>query len=1292
MGEELTCPQGHQWRASGNGVPGDLRNALGEMLRRNVCPVCGEAALTLEAPPLTANPQALTLPITPQAPDRPAVPGYEIQAELGRGGMGVVYRAWQTSLKRTVALKMIRGGLHAGPEDLERFRSEAEAVARLQHPNIVQIHEVGEYRIGDEGSRPFFSLEYVDGGSLAQWLAQRLKSAPESPARAAELVETLARAVHAAHQRGIIHRDLKPANVLLTANGTPKIADFGLAKQLDDDATRTRSGAILGTPSYMAPEQAAGKIREITTATDVYALGAILYELIAGRPPFRGETMLETLEQVRSQEPVSPSRLQPRLPRDLVTICLKCLQKEPRQRYGSAEALADDLRRFRNHESILARPVGGLERTYRWCRRNPAAVAIMAVLLISVLAVTGTGWWSYHAVREQLHESLYQQARALWLAREPGWREQSLTAIKKAAAIRRDARLRDLAVQTLVSWDFRLEKELSVDPQGTVSCLAVRPDGREVAAGVGPTVQFWDSQTGVWLAALSLGREHVGGLSYHSERPLLACATGHDVVVLNTQQRTEVHRLGPHEEAVRAVSFGPGHEAVASTDGAQVYVWDLRDGRLLCREPIASTAEEIKTKPKMEKPEGGILKPVSFADPRTRIPALAGTTTLLLGQGFPQDSPLGAPPAAPTPVREAYPHADLVASVRSDFLVVATPQGPPVMWKRVGDKLVDRAGLPLPRGPNVRLALSADEQVLFLACNDPSEPIVPAPAEVIRPKPAPAPEKAPKPAEKPQPSGAHKPSSRRRDSGPWYPMLATLLQQPGAQPVQPVQPVDTAPTTALAAPTSGVSVPAGLFGPTGGAPAQEASPSQQAAAHTPGANVVSGVEAVSRATSDAGVLGRLGPELGATVCAYQLADQRRNISYVAALGQVRGIVAGADGMLFVPGDSGRVGLFRFQRGELERAGEGIWDAGVGELAALVRSPAGSQVATASKRYPIRLWRWEGVEFSEIVQFRVELSEIVQFRVDDWCEFGLDSTGRFLAVAPWNGELALRNLSDSRPPLSIAPGGLRPVAVSPDGRQLFYVRRTGPVGLFAARHNQRANGTAGLVADEPVPIPKDAPFRLLNLALSPDGRHLALAGKDPPIVIRSSVGPDYAVTASFGPSDFWFGPDVLVGVLGYSPDGTLLAGAATDGAVHVWRTKDGSPAGRLAHSPHAIASLAWSPDNRLLAGGTEDGHIVLWDVAEQRETAKLRAGGAVSALAFAADGTRFVSGDRRGHVWIWDVAAQRPIAGWKGHTAEVAKLMYRDADRDFLSCARNGEVYRWRLDRIREGLRDLGLDW
>jgi WD40 repeat protein len=329
---------------------------------------------------------------------RVSVPGYEVLEVLGRGGMGVVYKARQVSANRVVALKMVLAGSHAGAEEMARFRKEAQAIASLEHLHVVRVYEVGEHQ-----GLPFFSLEFCEGGSLDR----RLQGKPVSPRVAAALVAALARGVQAAHDHGILHRDLKPGNVLLSAacglagqpeqgpakpqaaeqalaGAVPKITDFGLAKRLDDVSGLTRTGNLLGTPAYMAPEQARGE-KALGPAVDVYALGAILYECLTGRPPFQGPTSFETVMQVLGKEPVAPSHLQPSVPRDLETVCLKCLHKDPRRRYASALALADDLGNFLANRPVSARPVGALERGWRWCRRNPLPALLGAAVAASLV-------------------------------------------------------------------------------------------------------------------------------------------------------------------------------------------------------------------------------------------------------------------------------------------------------------------------------------------------------------------------------------------------------------------------------------------------------------------------------------------------------------------------------------------------------------------------------------------------------------------------------------------------------------------------------------------------------------------------------------------------------------------------------------------------------------------------------------------------------------------------------------------------------------------------------------------
>jgi WD40 repeat protein len=413
------------------------REALAEHVCR--CEICAQKVNSWKPPdtveegrPAASQQATVTFRTTPsgagvrETESLPRIAGYEVLGVLGRGGMGVVYRARHLKLNRIVALKMILSGSFAGPQEQARFHSEAEAVARLQHPNIVQIFDVGEHGEAGGPTYPYMALEYVEGGTLAQEIAKSLLTARD----AAAVVETVARAMHYAHQRGIVHRDLKPANILFasvvsgpssvaeerkpaghglrtTDYGRLKITDFGLAKLLEGPSGQTETGAVMGTPEYMAPEQAAGQGRAIGPAADVYALGAILYALVSGRPPFKGATLLETLEQVRHREPVPPGQLQPGLPRDLETICLKCLQKEPARRYASAAELADDLGRFLAGEPIKARPVGRLERGVRWCRRYPLVASLLVLL---GLALGGATWGWVSALNERDATEVQRQA------------------------------------------------------------------------------------------------------------------------------------------------------------------------------------------------------------------------------------------------------------------------------------------------------------------------------------------------------------------------------------------------------------------------------------------------------------------------------------------------------------------------------------------------------------------------------------------------------------------------------------------------------------------------------------------------------------------------------------------------------------------------------------------------------------------------------------------------------------------------------------------------------------------
>jgi serine/threonine-protein kinase len=436
----------------------------------------------------------------------PSVPGYDVVGELGRGGMGVVYKARQKGLNRWVALKMILGGAHAGGERLARFRLEAESVARLQHPNIVQVYEVGEH-----DGLPFFSLEFVDGGTLDQKVHRR----PQPPREAAFLTETLARAVQYAHEHGVVHRDLKPANVLLARGGEPKITDFGLAKRLEGDSGQTQTGAVMGTPSYMAPEQARGEVRGVGPLADVYSLGAVLYELLTGRPPFQAETHAQTILQVTRDEPKAPSRWRPGVPRDLETVCLKCLHKDPTRRYPDAAALAEDLRRYLAGEPIRARPVGPLERGWRWCRRNPrlAFVSAAAVALLAAWALTSTVL--YYRLRDEkaATDREFRRAEENFARAEEESRREAAARKRADDNAKEAGEQRKLALETLYTLIRNVEDKLR-DREGMSALrqeiLTTALDGLKKVSRSAETAAFADRSMGVALQRMGDVYEQLG--------------------------------------------------------------------------------------------------------------------------------------------------------------------------------------------------------------------------------------------------------------------------------------------------------------------------------------------------------------------------------------------------------------------------------------------------------------------------------------------------------------------------------------------------------------------------------------------------------------------------------------------------------------------------------------------------------------------------------------------------------------------------------------------------------------
>jgi WD40 repeat protein/predicted Ser/Thr protein kinase len=535
-------------------------------------------------------------PVTPE--------GYEVLDELGRGGMGIVYKARQRSLNRLVALKVMTQGSGSSPADRERFRREAEAAALLRHPNVVQVYEVGE-----ASGQLYLALEYIAGGTLDD----RLAGTPQSAREAASLVEVLARTMHYAHTQGIIHRDLKPANILLTEEGVPKVADFGLARLVESSDGPTRTSEVLGTPSYMAPEQAAARHNEVGPATDVWALGAILYECLTGSPPFKAAMPLLTLHQVVHHDPPSPGWLVPGVPRDLETICLKCLQKEPAARYRSAADLADDLRRFLEGRPVLARPVGPVMRAWKWARANPLPAILGVLVLLSVLAGTVVaaflaGWaLDREATARDRGEKLGKVNDELTGVNALlGQRVEELRRALYSSNLARTERELDdnnqVEARTLLTgcpedlrgWEWRhlwrrlegsrvtLEGSLLPNGNGTpVLTVAVSPDGRRLAAGDSQgRVRIWEGTTYRELFNRKMSDRTIRRLTFAPDGTHLALG-GDDgkVDVLEIASGKLAFTCPTRFRELTAVVYAPdGGRLVGGGDGG-IQVWDAKTGK-----------------------------------------------------------------------------------------------------------------------------------------------------------------------------------------------------------------------------------------------------------------------------------------------------------------------------------------------------------------------------------------------------------------------------------------------------------------------------------------------------------------------------------------------------------------------------------------------------------------------------------------------------------------------------------------------------------------------------------------
>jgi WD40 repeat protein len=569
---------------------------------KNICPICGatlspgdagdqcpKCLLRLAWPDRTAGPapetQGAQHPsdgvISSALEDEQVFGDYRLESEIARGGMGVVYRARQISLGRAVALKMIATGQFASPSLLQRFQVEAGAAARLDHPHIVPIYEIGEHR-----GQVYYSMKLVPGGNLARSNAECGVRDAQWQRRAAALLIKIAEAIHYAHQHGVLHRDLKPANILMETADSPRVTDFGLAKVIEDESGLTLSTATLGTPAYMAPEQAAGRIREVSTAADIYSLGAILYELLTGRPPFQAANALETMRLVVEQEPTRPRVLNSAVAADLETICLKCLEKEPTKRYGTAQELADDFARFLRHEPILARPIGPTARLWRWCRRKPLVAGLVVALhLAFALGLAGVLWQWQRAKAGELNARQYQYVADMNLVKQV-WDEGNL---KRAQELLRgyvpkpgESELRGFEWRYL--WNLCQDNSLvkiPLHPNDPVWRLATSPNHSFVVACGEKSIRLLDPATGRQLQSLSYPNAetsdtwHLIALAYEVPNLLAAHRAGGVVGLWDLATKTPVMSFRPFTNKLECLALSPDGRFLAAGNHDTLALWDI---------------------------------------------------------------------------------------------------------------------------------------------------------------------------------------------------------------------------------------------------------------------------------------------------------------------------------------------------------------------------------------------------------------------------------------------------------------------------------------------------------------------------------------------------------------------------------------------------------------------------------------------------------------------------------------------------------------------------------------------